>query len=156
MVEGDSDKHMTQTPFEVSLPAGKYDLYVHALVSPLLIYMQTNAVPIEIKAGEQLQTSVTIPSGRLQASSTLDGKNIAGMKVDISGNAFATDPSGFKQFSTYGSLQTPIDGECAARKIPYQRCGIQRAGNLNPLMWKLKRVRRLTAMCLFASYALVI
>ncbi len=109
MVEGDSDKHMTQTPFEVSLPAGKYDLYVHALVSPLLIYMQTNAVPIEIKAGEQLQTSVTIPSGRLQASSTLDGKNIAGMKVDISGNAFATDPSGFKQFSTYGSLQTPID-----------------------------------------------
>lgn len=106
----DSYEHMKQTPFDVALPAGRYDLYVQARVSPLQVYMQTVALPIVIKTGKRLEKTVIIPSGRLRISSVINGVNIAGMSADISGGAaYKYKPSGFDGYSIYKSLKTPFD-----------------------------------------------
>ena len=107
-IPGERDRHMKQTPFEVALPVGKYDLYVHTeLSSPLKIYMQMNAVPIVIKKGERLEKSVTIPSGRIRLSTTVEGNNAAGMKVDIQGSGRFNN--NFQYLSSHGVLETPVD-----------------------------------------------
>ena len=106
----DSYEHMQQTPFDVALPAGRYDLYVQVRVSPLQVYMQTVALPIVIKAAKRLQKTVTIPSGRLHVFSLINGENVPGMSADISGGATYQDkPSGFDGYSIYKSLKTPVD-----------------------------------------------
>jgi len=102
---GRRGRQMQQTPFEESLPVGKYDLYVHTeLMSPLKIYLQTKAMPIVIKKGEQLEKTVTIPSGHLQLSTTVEGKKTTGVKVSINGSN-----SNFKSFSSNGILETPVN-----------------------------------------------
>ncbi len=106
----DSYEHMKQTPFAVALPAGRYDLYVQARVSPLQVYMQSQALPVIIKAGKRLEKAVTIPSGHLQISSSITGKNITGMTVEVSGGAsYKNKPSGFDGYTIYKSLKTPVD-----------------------------------------------
>ncbi len=112
MPSAERKRQMKQTPFEVSLPVGKYDLYVHAEpVSPLKIYMQMNALPIVIKKGKRLEKTVTIPSGRMQLSTSVDGKKMTGIKVDISGFY-----NNFKYFSAQGTLKTPVDISIPAGK----------------------------------------
>lgn len=106
----DTYEHMKQTPFEVFLPAGRYDLYVQARVSPLQVYMQTRALPVVIKAGKRLEKTVTIPSGRLLISSSIAGENISGMTVEISGGlSYRNKLPGFDGYTIYSSLKTPID-----------------------------------------------
>jgi len=96
---------MKQTPFEASWPIGKYDLYIHSEVSsPVNVYMQSKAIPIEIKKGKRLEKSVTIPSGRLQLGTTIEGKKTTGMKVKIS-----TLQGDFKYFYGMGLLKVPLD-----------------------------------------------
>jgi len=104
-IPGATGKQMKQTPFEVSLPVGKYDLYVHAeLVSPLKIDMRTKPLPIVIKKDERLDKTLTIPTGRIQLSTTVVGKETKGIKIEMAGFN-----DGFQYFSSRGYLETPLD-----------------------------------------------
>lgn len=107
----DSYRHMKQTPFTVSLAAGKYDLYVKAVVSPLNVYMQTKSLPIVINAGEKLDKAVVIPSGHLQLSSLVGGENSAGIQAQISGGGSYNGNPDFQSFTTYKQMTTPIDAD---------------------------------------------
>jgi len=112
MSPAERKRQMKQTPFEVSLLAGRYDLSVHAEpVSPLKIYMHLKALPIVIKKGKRLEKTVTIPSGRMQLSTSIEGKKTTGIKVDISGLY-----NNFKYFSARGVLKTPVDISIPAGK----------------------------------------
>ena len=96
---------MKQTPFEASWHVGKYDLYIHSEVSsPMNMYMQSKALPIEIKKGQLLKKTLTIPSGRMRLSTTVEGKKAKNIKVTISGLH-----GEFTHFSALGSFKTPID-----------------------------------------------
>jgi len=96
---------MKQTPFEESWPVGKYDLHIHSEVSsPVNIYMLSKAIPVEIKKGQRLEKTVTIPSGRLQLDTTVEGETTAGTKVKIS-----TLQGDFKYFYGLGLLTAPLD-----------------------------------------------
>jgi len=98
-------ERMKQTPFEVSWPVGKYDLHIHSEVSsPVNVYMQSRAIPIEIKKGQRLEKSITIPSGHLQLDTTVEGKTTTGIEVEIS-----TLQGDFKYFYGRGLLTTPLD-----------------------------------------------
>ncbi len=106
------NRKMKQTPFEMQLPEGKYNLFIHAEpVSLLKIYMQMKALPIEIKEGKRLKKTVIIPSGRMQISSFIEGKKTTGVKVDLAGFY-----NNFKYFSARGTLNTPVDISIPAGK----------------------------------------
>ncbi len=108
----DSYEHMKQTPFAVTLPAGRYDLYVQARVSPLQVYMQTVAMPVVIKAGKQLEKTVTIPSGHLKISSSITGKTTTGMTVEVTGGAsYKNKLPDFDNYMTFQKLKTPVDAD---------------------------------------------
>ena len=112
-----NDGKMKQTPFDVTVAAGKYSLYVRADVyagtkaSPFQIHTQTKALQIEIKAGKQLGKTINIPAGELRISADTDTKNTAGMRLDISGaSTFEGEMPGFNNISTtQGHLHLPVD-----------------------------------------------
>ena len=109
-VHGDSYRHMQPTPFSVELPAGDYDLYVHANVSPLKIYLRTRAIPIIIAAGKTLQKRITIPAGHLHIGAQIEGRDIAGMSVDIAASAAYKDRlPGFENYTHTARVKTPVD-----------------------------------------------
>lgn len=98
-------ERMKQTPFESSWPVGKYDLHIHSEVSvPVNIYMQSKAIPIEIKKGQLLKKSITIPSGRLQLGATVEGEVTSGIEVKLS-----TLQGVYKSFYGLGLLTAPLD-----------------------------------------------
>lgn len=104
-VPGEPGRKMRGTPFEGSLPVGKYDLYVHAeLTTPLKVYLRTKPLPIVIVKGERLKKAVVIPSGRLRLSTTVEGSNVEGLKVEMVGLS-----KSFKYFSGRGDLKSPFD-----------------------------------------------
>ncbi len=104
-IPGKSGRQMKQTPFDVTLPAGKYDLYVRTeMESPLKTYLRTKALPIVIKNDERLESSIVIPTGHLQLSTSVEGKEKSGIKLDMMGLN-----RNFNYFSSTGYLETPID-----------------------------------------------
>ncbi len=118
-VHGQNGRHMQQTPFEVSLPAGKYNLYVSiepdtVLESPLKAYIQTKALPIVIKNSERLGKTLTIPIAHLHLSASVGAKDAAGVKVEMSGSN-----SDFRYFMISGTVEAPFDDTLPAGKYRY-------------------------------------
>jgi hypothetical protein len=122
---------MKQTPFDVTIPAGKYALYVHANIhvdetdDPFLVRMQSKAIPIEITSDQQLEKTVTIPAGILRISTDADNEATTDMQLELSGvSSFEGEIPGFQNISTSkGRMHLPVEIVVPPGTYHYQLSG---------------------------------